>query len=61
MNIIMENKGISQKEISKRLNEKHQTISYNIKILYQSGLIDVSKKGRKTNCYINKDAVASLG
>lgn len=60
MNIIMENKGISQKEISKTLNEKHQTISYNIKILYQAGLIDVSKKGRKTNCYINNDALASL-
>jgi predicted transcriptional regulator len=60
MDIIRKNKGINQKEISKRLNEKHQTISYNIKILYQAGLIDVNKKGRKTSCYINKDVNINL-
>jgi predicted transcriptional regulator len=52
---IKENEGISQKEIAKKLNVKHQTINYNVKALQQTGLISLSKKGRKTSCYIQKD------
>lgn len=58
LKIIKENKGISQKEIAKMLNEKHQTISYNVKILKQARLIDVHKKGRRTSCHILKEPTA---
>ncbi len=49
---IQKKKGISQKEIAKTLDETHQTISYNIKILDQSGLLSVYKKGRKSQIYL---------
>jgi predicted transcriptional regulator len=55
LNLISKNSGISQKEISKKLNEKHQTISYNVKVLRQAGLINLNKKGRKTSCYKTED------
>ena len=48
---IKNKKGINQKEIAQILNKKPQTINYNIKILAQTGLIAVQKKGRKTFCY----------
>jgi predicted transcriptional regulator len=44
--------GIHQKEIAEKLNEKPQTINYNIKILAQAELISVIKKGRTTRCYV---------
>jgi len=52
---IKENPGINQKEIAKKLDEKHQTISYNIKVMQQAGIISLRKKGRKTSCYINEE------
>jgi DNA-binding transcriptional ArsR family regulator len=52
---IRENPGINQKWIAKKLGEKHQTISYNVKVLQQAGLITLRKKGRKTVCYINDE------
>jgi len=58
MNIIKtvkENEGISQKEIASTLNEKHQTINYNIKVLQQAGFIRLRKQGRKTSCFIFED------
>jgi DNA-binding MarR family transcriptional regulator len=58
MNIIKtvkENEGISQKEIASMLNEKHQTINYNIKVLQQAGFIQLRKQGRKTSCFIFED------
>lgn len=51
LDLIKENEGIIQKEISKRLDQKPQTINYNIKVLEQAELIEVIKKGRKTVCY----------
>ena len=53
--IIRENDGISQKEIAKKLDEKHQTINYNIKVLQQAGLINLMRRGRKTSCYLKKE------
>jgi predicted transcriptional regulator len=50
--LIKEHEGASQKQLTKLLNEKHQTISYNIRVLKEAGLIEVNKKGRKTLCYI---------
>jgi len=58
MNIIKtvkENEGISQKEIARMLNEKHQTINYNVKVLQQAGFIRLRKIGRKTSCFIFED------
>jgi uncharacterized membrane protein len=55
MQIIREHNGVNQKYISKKLQERHQTISYNIKVLQQAGLINVNKKGRTTWCYVNHD------
>jgi len=49
---IKENEGISQKEIAQSLNLKHQTVSYNVKVLQQAGFILLRKKGRTTSCYI---------
>jgi DNA-binding MarR family transcriptional regulator len=43
--------GITQKEISRILEKKPQTINYNIKVLDQAGLVSVIKDGRKTTCY----------
>jgi DNA-binding MarR family transcriptional regulator len=52
---LKDNPGVSQKFIARLLNEKHQTISYNIKVLQQSGLVTLSRKGRKTLCYPTED------
>lgn len=60
LKMINQNKGTNQKQIAKKLQEKHQTISYNIKVLEQAGLIYVYKKGRKSQCYLNKDATEDL-
>jgi len=53
---IKQNEGINQKEIARMLDEKHQTINYNIKVLQQAGLIRLRKKGRSTNCFLFEDA-----
>lgn len=60
LNLIQSNKGTSQKHIAKTLNEKHQTISYNIKVLEHAGLIYVNKTGRKTQCYIKKETPSTI-
>ena len=52
---LRDNPGVSQKFISRLLNEKHQTISYNIKVLQQAGLVTLTRKGRKTLCYPTED------
>ena len=52
---IRENPGVNQKWIAKKLDEKHQTISYNVKVLQQAGLVNLRKKGRKTVCYVNDE------
>ncbi len=43
--------GGTQKEISRRLGQKPQTVNYNVKVLEQAGLIRVQRRGRKTRCY----------
>jgi len=55
--IIKNNEGISQKDIAKKLNEKHQTINYNVKVLQQAGLIYLRRIGRKTSCFIFADTL----
>ena len=51
LNYIKENQGVTQREIAKILNKKRQTINYNIKMLQQSKLLMLKKKGRKTLCF----------
>ncbi|MBN2065473.1 MAG: helix-turn-helix domain-containing protein [Candidatus Thermoplasmatota archaeon] len=53
---VKQNEGINQKEIARMLDEKHQTINYNIRVLQQAGLIRLRKKGRSTNCFLFEDA-----
>jgi DNA-binding MarR family transcriptional regulator len=48
--------GLTQKEIARLLEQKPQTVNYNIKVLDQAGLIDVEKKGRRTICHPAPDA-----
>ncbi len=52
LHAIKQNEGISQKEIARMLDEKHQTINYNIKVLQQAELIHLRKKGRMTSCFL---------
>ena len=52
--LIQENRGINQKTLSKKLDENHQTISYNIKVLQNAGIINTNKKGRKICCFVNQ-------
>jgi DNA-binding MarR family transcriptional regulator len=51
--------GMTQKEIARSLDQKPQTINYNIKVLDQAGLISVLKAGRKTRCYPVPDVDSS--
>jgi len=48
---ITDHPGHTQKEISRRLGQKPQTVNYNIKVLEQAGIIRVQHKGRKTRIY----------
>jgi DNA-binding MarR family transcriptional regulator len=59
MDVIQSHEGITQKEIARTLDEKPQTINYNIKVLAQAGLIEVLKQGRKTICYATVDSETS--
>ncbi|HEC89304.1 MAG TPA: MarR family transcriptional regulator [Thermoplasmatales archaeon] len=57
LNIIEENKGITQKEIVSILQEKQQTISYNLRVLEKAGMIVyLKKKGRKHYYISNRDS-----
>lgn len=57
---IKQNEGITQKEIARMLDEKHQTINYNIKVLQQAGLIRLRRKGRSTNCFPFEDVCSHV-
>ena len=52
LKIIRKYNGISQKEIRNVLNEKQQTVNYNIKMLERNELIVTRKKGRNVYCFI---------
>jgi len=43
--------GITQKELARLLDQKPQTINYNMKVLDQANLVSVVKKGRRTTCF----------
>jgi WD40 repeat protein len=57
---ISESPGINQKEIAKLLGLSKGVINYHIKILYSKKMINMEKKGRNTQCYVNSDVVREV-
>jgi predicted transcriptional regulator len=52
LELIKNNRGITQKEIASTLGMKQQTINYNVKMLQRSDIIKLEKKGRITHCFM---------
>jgi len=50
--------GITQKELARLLDQKPQTINYNMKVLDQANLVSVAKKGRRTTCFAVEQSTA---
>ncbi|MGA1872581.1 MAG: winged helix-turn-helix transcriptional regulator [Thermoplasmatota archaeon] len=55
VDLIKERPGLSQKEISQRLELSNSTVNYNIKSLKDKGLIEVRKEGKSTSIYPSQD------
>jgi DNA-binding MarR family transcriptional regulator len=51
IDLLKHHPGITQKELARLLDQKPQTINYNMKVLDQANLVSVVKKGRKTTCF----------
>ncbi len=60
LDAIKRHPGVTQKELAQVLDQKPQTINYNIKVLDQAGLVLVEKRGRKTTCFLVPPADASV-
>jgi predicted transcriptional regulator len=54
LSTIQKHPGVTQKQISKLLNESKQVVSYNVKVLETAGLIRVERIGRGTACFAGK-------
>jgi len=54
LKIVRDKQPITQKDIARRLQQKHQTINYNIKVLHQAGLLSLRRTGRRTLCTIQR-------
>jgi DNA-binding MarR family transcriptional regulator len=48
---IQKHPGITQKEISKLLDESKQVVNYNVKVLESAGLIRMERVGRESSCF----------
>ena len=48
---IQKHPSITQKEISKLLDESKQVVNYNVKVLESAGLIRMERVGRESSCY----------
>jgi DNA-binding MarR family transcriptional regulator len=48
---IQRHPGVSQKQISRLLDESKQVVNYNVKILESAGLIRLERAGRETACF----------
>jgi DNA-binding transcriptional ArsR family regulator len=53
--IIYEQPGISQSSISKKMGKSKALINYHIRILQNTGLINIEKESGITKCYIDRD------
>jgi predicted transcriptional regulator len=52
LNVIKENRGISQTKIADRIGVSRKVVNYHVNILRQAGFIMVESNGRETACYI---------
>ncbi|MCI0496782.1 MAG: winged helix-turn-helix transcriptional regulator [Thermoplasmata archaeon] len=52
LNIISENPGITQKELSLALGLRKQMVNLNVRAMYHAGLVDIVKSGRETHLYL---------
>ncbi len=51
LDTIQKHPGVTQKQVSKLLDESKQVVNYNVKVLETAGLIRVEKVGRETACF----------
>jgi predicted transcriptional regulator len=51
LDTIQKHPGVTQKQISKLLDESKQVVNYNVKVLETAGLIRVDRVGRETACF----------
>ncbi len=51
IDLLKDKPGMTQKELARLLDQKPQTINYNMKVLDQAKLVSVVKKGRQTTCF----------
>jgi predicted transcriptional regulator len=56
MGQIIENPGISQKELSKNVGLSTSTVNYHISVMANAGFIRVERKGKHTMCYPEEEA-----
>jgi len=52
LNVIRENKGISQSKIAEKIGVSRKVVNYHINILDQAGLVLVESQGRESACYL---------
>ncbi|MEE9150748.1 MAG: winged helix-turn-helix transcriptional regulator, partial [Thermoplasmata archaeon] len=51
LGVIQKHPGVTQKQVSKLLDESKQVVNYNVKVLETAGLIRVERLGRGTACF----------
>lgn len=56
---ILEEPGISQKEIAASLGVSPSTVSYHIRDLLEMGVVETERRGMSLRCYINRDLLSS--
>lgn len=52
VNLLSKELGISQREISRRLNRAPSTINYNVRFLVGRNLLLILRTGGVTKCYV---------
>ena len=51
LNVIKENKGISQTKIAEKIGVSRKVVNYHVNILDQAGLVLIESRGRESACY----------
>lgn len=52
LNVVKDNPGISQSNISKKVGKSRFVVNYHVKILGDVGMLLVEREGRKSQCYV---------
>ena len=60
LNVIKENKGISQSKIAEKIGVSRKVVNYHINILDQAGLIFVESHGRESACFLVDSKTSGL-